>query len=150
VVYRVRVSPGDLLQFLAVAFPKLDVSPFTIQRVERERLVLRFRVGEEHLRPGGTVSGPTLMTLADTATYLLLVSREGALAADGTPSAAARSVTTSLTMHFLRRPKQGDVVAEARLLKSGKRISVVEVFLRLGGSEDAVAHATVTYATPVG
>ena len=149
-MYRIRVSPGDLLQFLAVAFPKLDVSPFTIQRVERERLVLRFRVGEEHLRPGGTVSGPTLMTLADTVTYLLLVSREGALAADGTPSAAARSVTTSLTMHFLRRPKQGDVVVEARLLKSGKRMSVVEVFFRLGGSEDAVAHATVTYAVPVG
>jgi len=140
------VSPGELLQFLSTAFPRLDVSPFTIQRVEPERLVLRFHVGEEHLRPGGTVSGPTLMTLADTATYLLLVSREGAVAADGTPSAAARSVTTSLTMHFLRRPV-GDVVAEARLLKGGRRISVVEVFLRPVGSEEPVAHATVTYAS---
>ena len=124
------------------------MSPFTIQRVERDRLVLRFRVGEEHLRPGGTVSGPTLMTLADTATYLLLVSREGVLATDGKPSAAARSVTTSLAIHFLRRPAAGDVVAEARLLKAGKRLSVVEVFLRSSGSEDAVAHATVTYASP--
>ncbi|HEX7601551.1 MAG TPA: PaaI family thioesterase [Polyangiaceae bacterium] len=147
-MYSGEVSPGELLQFLSTAFPRLDVSPFTVERVEPARLVLRFRVGEEHLRPGGTVSGPTLMTLADTATYLLLVAREGALAADGTPSAAARSVTTSLTMHFLRRPKHGDVVAEARLLKGGKRLSIVEVFLRPVGSEDPVAHATVTYASP--
>ena len=90
------MSPADLKAFLAQAFPDLDTTEFEVEAVRADGVDLRLRVEPKHLRPGGTVSGPTLMTLADTATYLALVARRGL--------EAAPAVTTSLTMQFLRRP----------------------------------------------
>lgn len=144
------MTPDELLGFLARAFPRLDVTPFRVLEVAGDRLRLAFTATEEHLRPGETISGPTLMTLADTATYLLLVARAGGFLDErGAPNGAARSVTSALNIAFLRRPKGRELVAEATLLRAGRRLSVVDV--RIGAATDErepFAQATVTYATP--
>jgi uncharacterized protein (TIGR00369 family) len=92
---------------------------------------------KELLRAGGTISGPAMMALADTAAYYL------------TPAQAGRdacAATANLDIHFLARPKPVDVVATATMLRLGRRLSVSAVDLHSG--DDLVAHATVTYALP--
>jgi uncharacterized protein (TIGR00369 family) len=92
------------------------------------------------LRPGGTVSGPTLMALADFAMYVVLLSAIGPV---------GLAVTTNLNINFLRKGQPGrDVLAAARLLKLGKRLAVGEVNLLSGGSPDPIAHVTATYSIP--
>ena len=135
------MSPAELEAFLAQAFPNLDTSDFEIEAVRADGLDLRLSVKPKHLRPGGTVSGPALMTLADTATYLALVARRGL--------EAAPAVTTSLTMQFLRRPPHADVRARATLLRAGARLSVAEVLISPVEGGEPVAHATVSYFLPV-
>jgi uncharacterized protein (TIGR00369 family) len=87
------------------------------------------------VRPGGTLSGPTLMGLADTTMYFLVLSQIG-----------RDAVTQDLNIHFLRRPAQVDLIAEARLLKLGRRSIVGDVLLYSDGERRPVAHATSTYA----
>ena len=90
-------------------------------------------------RPGGTVSGPTLMALADSAAWLAVLGQIGPV---------ALAVTTSLHIDFLRKPALVDLVAEGRLLKLGRRLAVVDVGLRSAGGADLVAKAQVTYSIP--
>ena len=99
----------------------------------------RFVVGKKHLRPGNTVSGPTLMALADVTMYAALLGEIGLV---------PLAVTTSLNINFLRKPAQKDVVGEARLLKVGKRLAVGEVALYSEGEAEMVAHVTCTYSIP--
>jgi uncharacterized protein (TIGR00369 family) len=103
----------------------------------------RMRLGfqENSLRPGGTISGPTIMMLADVAMYVAV------LASIGWQPLA---VTTSLNINFLKKPAPGAMVAECRLLKLGKRLAVGDVSLCSEGQEDLVAHATSTYSIPPG
>lgn len=101
--------------------------------------VVRYR--DDFLRPGGTLSGPTLMTLADTAMYFLVLANIG-------PQPLA--VTSSLQINFLRKPPPADLHATARMLKLGSRLAVGEVHLRGGQPPVLVAQATVTYALPGG
>lgn len=115
---------------------------WTIERVDASGVRVRQPTGTANARPGGTVSGPTLMTLADAAAYLVLLSRIG-------PQALA--VTSNLNINFLRRPDLVDLVAEASLLKLGRSLALAEVTLWSDRSEpdDArrpVAHATITYS----
>jgi acyl-coenzyme A thioesterase PaaI-like protein len=92
------------------------------------------------LRPGGTVSGPTLMAMADFAMYVVLLSAIGPV---------GLAVTTNLNINFLRKGLPGqDVLAAARLLKLGRRLAVGEVNLLSGTSPDPIAHATSTYSIP--
>ena len=92
------------------------------------------------LRPGGTVSGPTLMALADFAMYVVLLSRIGPV---------GLAVTVNLNINFLRKGHPGqDVLAAARLLKLGKRLAVGEVTMLSGTSPDPIAHVTSTYSIP--
>ena len=99
----------------------------------------RFRVAKKHLRPGDTVSGPTLMALADVAMYAALLGEIGLV---------PLAVTTSLNINFLRKPAQKDVYGDARLLKVGKRLAVGEVSLYSDGEAEPVAHVTCTYSIP--
>ncbi len=99
----------------------------------------RFRVGKKHLRPGDTVSGPTLMALADVAMYAALLGEIGLV---------PLAVTTSLNINFLRKPAQQDVIGEAKLLKVGRRLAVGEVTLFSDGDAEPVAHVTCTYSIP--
>ena len=93
----------------------------------------------QFIRPGGTISGPTMMALADFAMYV------GVLASIGPVPLA---VTTNLNINFLRKPAARDLIAECRLLKLGKRLAVGEVTIRSDGMDEPVAHATSTYSIP--
>lgn len=98
-----------------------------------------FREGS--LRPGGTISGPTMMALADVAMYVALLAAIGPV---------PLAVTINLNINFLRKPGRCDLTAEARLLKLGKRLANGEVTLRCDGEEEPVAHVTATYSIPPG
>ena len=90
-------------------------------------------------RPGGTISGPTLMALADVSMYVAILASIGWV---------PLAVTTNLNINFLKKPAPGPLIGESRLLKLGKRLVVGEVAIRLDGEEDLVAHATATYSIP--
>lgn len=125
--------------FVAKVFPQA-VGFCSIVSVGDE-LVAELQAGDSYLRPGGTVSGPTLMTLADTAMYFLVLSRIGPV---------ELAVTTNLNMNFLQRPPPGPVRAHAKMLKLGRRLAVGEVSIFAGDKEGPVAHATLTYSIPPG
>lgn len=110
----------------------------TIESVGERDLVLRMPFRKQLLRAGGTISGPAMMALADTAAYFLTLAQAG-------PEVAG-AATANLDIHFLARPQPVDVLATATLLRLGRRLSVATVDLRSSG--DLVAHATVTYALP--
>lgn len=134
-----RMNEEQIRAFLADEFPQAVAFGFTIERLDDDGIRLQLPCGESTLRPGGTVSGPTLMTLADTAVYLLILAHVGPV---------ALAVTTNLNMHFLRKPGPGVLLADGRLLKLGKRLAVGEVELRSEDQGPVVAHATVTYSIP--
>lgn len=94
---------------------------------------------DDFLRPGGTISGPVMMGMADFALYAAVLSRIGMV---------ELAVTTSLNINFLRRPKPGDMLAEASLLKLGRRLAVGEITLHTDGDAEPVAHVTATYSIP--
>ena len=132
------MSTDELQQFLADALPNAVV-PYVVEGINGTGIRVRLRVGETDSRPGGTVTGPSLMALADSAAWLAIVGQIGPV---------ALSVTTSLHIDFLRKPALVDVVAIGTLLKLGKRLAVVEVAMYSVGSEDVVAKAQVTYSIP--
>lgn len=133
------LDADGLRAFLASAFPAALETGIQIARVDLAGVDLVLDTHARHLRPGGTVMGPVLMMLADTATFLCLLSRVG-------PEAMA--VTSSLEIHFLQRPPPGRLTATAELLKLGRRTAVATVRLCADTVAEPVAFATVTYARP--
>lgn len=111
----------------------------TIERVEYGNIRVRRHFQEDYIRPGGTISGPTMMELADFAMYVAVFSAIGA---------QPLAVTTNLNINFLRKPSQADLIADARLMKVGKRLAVGEVTIFSDGSDAPVAHVTSTYSIP--
>ncbi len=101
--------------------------------------VLRMSAAGAQLRPGGTVSGPSMMALADATMYAVLLGAIGPV---------KLAVTTSLTINFLHRPRPADLIGEGKILKLGKRLAVMDVHIHSDGFEDPVAHATGTYSIP--
>jgi len=99
----------------------------------------RLPFDDAHIRPGGTISGPAMMALADFTMYALVLGMIGPV---------PLAVTTSLNINFLRKPGRSDVLADARILKLGRRLAVGEVNLASAGSGDVVAHVTATYSIP--
>jgi uncharacterized protein (TIGR00369 family) len=136
----IKLSAEELEQFLYAHFPDLDIRPFRVEMVEAMHARVRLVFHNMHLRPGGTLSGPALMSLADTAMYIALLGMIGPV---------ALAVTTNLNINFLRKPPPADVVAEAKLLKLGKRLAVGEVTMYSETDPKPVAHATVTYSIPL-
>ena len=136
-----KMSVAELEQFLRAEFPQSFADgDIRIENANGESCLLRQRYGEHMLRPGGTVSGPTLMALADCAMYVVLLSAIGPV---------GLAVTTNLNINFLRKGEAGhDVLAEARILKLGKRLAVGEVTLLSAASPDPIAHVTATYSIP--
>ncbi len=110
-----------------------------LEALGRRSAKARLRVDRKHLRPGDTVSGPTLMALADAALYAAVLGEIGLV---------PLAVTTSLNINFLNKPTHRDVLCDVRLLKVGKRLAVGEVSIYSEGSEDLVAHVTATYSIP--
>lgn len=132
------MNASEIERFLADTFPQaLGWTKITAIREHELDLTLPF--SDEHLRPGGTLSGPSLMALADSAMYYLLLAKLGPV---------ALAVTTSLHINFLRRPPAADAIATARLLKLGAKLAVGEIHIRTAAGGALVAHASVTYALP--
>jgi uncharacterized protein (TIGR00369 family) len=131
----------ELEAFLRTELPQLfNYDDLAIEHADGQTCQVRQRFRESMLRPGGTISGPTLMVLADLAMYVVLLSAIGPI---------GLAVTTNLNINFLRKGAAGqDVLAAARLLKLGKRLAVGEVSLLSGTSPDPIAHVTSTYSIP--
>lgn len=115
-------------------------SPYTVDEVKENGDVrLRLPVVHAHIRPGGTISGPALMAIADGAAWAAVLSRRGP---DMSP------VSTSLHIDFLRRPDPEDLVADGVVLRLGRTLAVIEVSIRSAETEKLVAKAQVSYAIP--
>ena len=137
-----RMTAAELDAFLRTELPQMfSDDDLTIEHADGETCLVRQRYSERMLRPGGTVSGPTLMEMADLAMYVALLSAIGPV---------GLAVTTNLNINFLRKGQAGqDVLAAAKILKLGKRLAVGEVTLLSGNSPDPIAHVTATYSIPV-
>ncbi len=135
-----EMSAADMHHFLREHFSQIDDLDLVIEQVERQAVRVRLPISNAHLRPGGTVSGPSMMQLADLVMYLLV------LAQAGRPAASA--VTSNMTINFLRRPPVKDVIGQGRMLRLGRRLAVGEVDLFSAGEAEPVAHAVLTYAVP--
>lgn len=129
----------ELEDFVAAAF-SFAPRTYRCDAVTDAGVVLRLPIGAEHERPGGTISGPSMMGLADAAAWLATLSRIGPV---------ALAVTTSLNINFLRKPPLADISAHADLIKLGKRLSVSEVRVISSATNEVVAQATVTYSIPI-
>lgn len=132
------MTPDDLHRFLREEFPQAPPG-ITVESVDDTTIRVRQQTKDHHLRPGGTISGPTLMAMVDCGFYLLLLSRLGPV---------ALAVTTNLNINFMRKPEPGHLVGEGRLLKLGKSLAVGDFTIWNEGETDPVAHATVTYSIP--
>jgi uncharacterized protein (TIGR00369 family) len=135
-----KLDAEALNAFLLRAFPEAEAALMPkVVEVGPGRLLVRQAFTSRALRPGGLISGPTQMALADTAAYALVLAHIGEV---------AMAVTTSLTIHFLRGAKPGDLHAEAVLLKLGRRIATADILIWSETRERAAAKATVAYAIP--
>ncbi|MEL7430432.1 MAG: PaaI family thioesterase [Pseudomonadota bacterium] len=136
--YKLVMSSKEVASYVSEVFPQSDQYGFLVDKLEPGAITLAMPVNETHLRPGGTVSGPTMFALADCAAYLLTLAHIGKV---------ALAVTTNLNINFLSKPK-GDLVAQGHLLKLGKRLSVCDISIFNREDKRLVAHATATYSIP--
>ncbi len=136
-----RISMEEIDEICKASLPWVALLGFEVEHIGKGSCRVRLPQKDEFLRPGGTVSGPALMSLADYGMYVAVLSAIGRV---------ELAVTTNLTCNFLRRPKPGAVVADCRLLKLGKRLAYGEVSLYSEGDEEngPVAHVTATYSIP--
>jgi len=134
------MDASEVNAFLAEVFPQISIgSAFRVEETSKGFARVRMFFGDRLLRPGGTISGPSMFALADVALYAAVL---------GTAGRVALAVTTSMNINFLRKPGPADMIGEARLLKLGKRLAVGEVSLFSEGAPELVAHATATYSLP--
>ena len=113
-----RITKAEIAELCEEALPWVGILGLSVEEIGAGTCRVRMPAKDEFLRPGGTVSGPALMSLADYAMYVAVLSAIGRV---------ELAVTTNLTCNFLRRPKPADMLAEARLLKLGKRLAYGEV-----------------------
>jgi uncharacterized protein (TIGR00369 family) len=137
-----KLTAGEIEAHFARDFPQGDFGPkglFKIERVGMGYALVRMKASEGLLRPGGTISGTSMMSLADVTMYVAILASIGWV---------PLAVTTNLNINFLRKPKAGDVLGECKLLKLGKRLTVGEIAIRADGEEELAAHCTATYSIP--
>jgi len=135
------MSVDEVNAFLDEAYPQLNAGQRAYQAIEVKPggCTVRLNATERHLRPGNTVSGPSLFTLADIGGYVCALSHIG-------PEALA--VTTNLNINFMRKAEAGAVDSVCRILKLGKKLMVFDVAITAGHSRVLIAHATGTYSLP--
>ena len=132
------MSKVDLENFLEKEFPQVS-NNFKILNTKPNYLSMLMHISDEHLRPGGTVSGPTMFLLADVSFYLATL---------GIIGPKSLTVTTNCSINFLRKPNISDLISESRVLKIGKTLSVGDVLIYSKGIKEPVAHASLTYSIP--
>ena len=135
-----KMTGQEITEFLALEFPQID-GEFVVDQVDDEAIVMRLPVEDRHLRPGGTVSGPSMFALADVAFYVAVLANIG-------PKALA--VTTNCNIDFMRKPAAGqDLLGKATVLKLGRSLIVGDVLIFSEGMDKPVARASLTYSVPI-
>ncbi len=125
-------------QFIQSDFKQVKKS--SVEKIDTKYAMVRYKIDESDLRPGGTVSGPVMFAVADLALYVAILGEIGLV---------ALAVTTNLNINFLNKPSANkDLIGECRLIKVGKGLIMGDVFIYSEGQEQPVAHATGTYAIP--
>ena len=139
--FTIAMSAEEVTAFLDEAFQQNTEgrSRFVVKRLEPGETEVHYETGPRNLRPGGTVSGPTMFAMADVCAYAVVLGHVG-------PKGLA--VTTNLNINFMRKPEPGVLIGRTRLLKLGKRLAVTDCELYIEGSDEMVAHATATYSIP--
>ena len=117
-----------------------DFGAFIIEQLSPLAATVRLPVSDKFIRPGGSISGPTMFKLADLAAWIAILNERGPPAVD--------AVTANMTINFLARPSPTDLVCKARLLRLGRRLAISECQLFSAGADQMVAHATCSYAMP--
>lgn len=137
-----KLTRKELIERLRLEFPEAShaIGDYEIEDVWHGGCRLRLRYDRRALRPGGTLVGAAMMSLGDFAMYVAVLSAIGWV---------PLAVTTNLTINFLKKPAARDLLAEARLIKLGKRLAVGEIAIHSDGEDDLVAHVTSTYSIPV-
>jgi uncharacterized protein (TIGR00369 family) len=134
-----KMTIAEITVFLEKVFPQID-KDFEVISLAADEVVVRMRVQDRHLRPGGTVSGPSMFALADVSYYVATLALIGP---------EALTVTTNCSIDFMRKPAaHRDMICKARVLKLGRTLSVGDVMLYSEGIEEPVAHANLTYSIP--
>jgi len=135
------LSAAEVTEMVQREFPQaaLSAGSTVIEEAWHGGCRVRRRFSEDALRPGGTISGPTMMSLSDFSMYVAILASIGPV---------ALAVTTNLNINFLRKPAQKDLIAHTRLVKLGRRLAVGDVEIYSDGEDDMVAHATATYSIP--
>jgi len=135
------MTVAELERFLDREFPQIHHGGriYHVEAVGPLSARMRMDYHERHTRPGGTLSGPAMMTLADLTLYIAILAHVGPV---------ALAVTTNLSFNFLKKPEQRGLVADCRLLKLGRRLAVGEVAVFSEGRSEVVCHATGTYSIP--
>jgi uncharacterized protein (TIGR00369 family) len=129
----------ELQAYLAQVFPQVK-DDFVIEELSETQTTVRMNIRESHLRPGGTVSGPSMFALADCAMYIAVLAQLG-------PKALA--VTTNCSIDFMRKPQANtDIVAHCRILKMGRVLVVGDALIYSAGDTKPVARASLTYSIP--
>jgi uncharacterized protein (TIGR00369 family) len=132
-----KPTQTDIIEFIKTEFPQ---SKCIIDAVGNKSATIRHNIGEAELRPGGTVSGPVMMFVADVALYVAILGEIGIV---------PLTVTTSLNINFLRKPAADKaIIGVCKLIKLGRTLAIGEVSIYSEGNEEMVAHAVGTYAIP--
>jgi len=134
-----KITIAQFDELLASEMPWALEAGLKLESIGAGEAVMRLPFDENMLRPGGTVSGPTMMMLADANMYAVVLGAIGIV---------KLAVTTSFNINFLHRPSPADLMAEGRALKVGRRLAVIDVIIRSDGHSEPVAHATGTYSIP--
>jgi uncharacterized protein (TIGR00369 family) len=129
----------QVTEFVREVFPQADSFQWSVEEISNGFIKVAMEISEADLRPGGTISGPTMFALADVAAYLVILAHIGKV---------ALAVTTNLNINFLAKPPMADLYAECHLLKLGKRLAICEVHIKSVENESLVAQATATYSIP--
>lgn len=133
------MTAAELNVFMQEVFQQV-ADEYNVDHVGPGEVTMRLLTSDKHLRPGGTISGPTMFSLADVAAYIVTLAHIG-------PEALA--VTTNCSIDFMRKPEANvPLISKARLLKLGKQLSVSHVLLFSEGRDAPIAQATLTYAIP--
>ncbi|MEM6589017.1 MAG: PaaI family thioesterase [Pseudomonadota bacterium] len=134
-----KLNADELMALIDQVFGQV-AGQFAIEALGEMEIAVRLKVGEQHLRPGGTVSGPSIFALADVAVYMAVMAMTG-------PEVLA--VTTSSSVDFMRKPEgDKDLIARCKLLKLGRVLAVGDVLIFSEGGSDPVARASMTYSIP--
>ncbi len=136
------LTAEQVQELIRTGVPMAEDIDLRIDRLDADCVLARVPFQAKLVRPGGTLSGPTIMSLADAAMYAVILGRLGRV---------EMAVTANLNINFLAKPKPVDLLAQARILRLSRRQAVCEVSLYSAGcEEDLVAHVTGTYALPLG